>query len=249
MTSAILQTEGLTKRFGDFTAVDHVDLRVDRGERRGLIGPNGAGKTTFQNLITGRYEASDGRIYFRGEDITHLEPYERARAGIVRKFQVTRVYESETLIENLRLALRGRQLSTWELLRTRGNEDIDDRAVELLEVADLADRRDELAANLSHGESQWLEIVMAVGAAPEFLLLDEPTSGMSGRETEATVDLIRDIREREDVTIMIVEHDMEFIREVSDRLTVLHRGEIIAEGSVDEVEADEQVQEVYLGRD
>jgi urea ABC transporter ATP-binding protein UrtD len=249
MTSAILQTEGLTKQFGEFTAVDHVDIRVDRGERRGLIGPNGAGKTTFQNLITGRYEASDGRIYFQGEDITNLEPYERARAGVVRKFQVTRVYESETLLDNLRLALRGRQLSTWELLRTRSNTDIDDRAVELLDIADLADRRDELAANLSHGESQWLEIVMAVGAAPEFLLLDEPTSGMSARETDATVDLIRDIRDREAVTIMVVEHDMEFIREVSDRLTVLHRGEVIAEGSVDEVEADEQVQEVYLGRD
>ena len=249
MTEVILQTEGLTKRFGEFTAVDSVDVRVERGERRGLIGPNGAGKTTFQNLITGRYDVSDGRIYFGGEDITHLEPYERARAGIVRKFQVTRVYESETLLENLRLALRGRSSSTWELLRTHGDADVDDRALELLEIAGLADRRDETAANLSHGESQWLEIVMAVGAAPDFLLLDEPTSGMSARETAETVDLIRDIRAREDVTIMVVEHDMEFIRAVSDSLTVLHRGAVIAEGTVDEVEADEQVQDVYLGRD
>jgi urea ABC transporter ATP-binding protein UrtD len=249
MTEAILETEGLTKRFGNFTAVDDVDLSVARGERRGLIGPNGAGKTTFQNLITGQYDATEGQIYFDGDDITDLEPFERARAGIIRKFQVTRVYESETLLENLRLALRGRQLSTWGLLRSRDDSDIDDRAVELLEVANLADRRDETAANLSHGESQWLEIVMAVGASPDFLLLDEPTSGMSGRETTATAELIRDIREQEDLTIMVVEHDMEFIREVSDRLTVLHRGEIIAEGTVDEVEADERVQEVYLGRD
>jgi len=248
-TQPILETEGLTKRFGELTAVDSVDFTVERGATVGLIGPNGAGKTTFQSLIMGQYDATDGKILFDGEDITRTEPYQRARRGIIKKFQVTRVYNSETLLDNLRLAVRGRNTSTVGLLRSLDDSDIDQRAYDLLDIANLKHKARTEAENLSHGEKQWLEIVMAVSTDPELLLLDEPTSGMGTQETNETVEFLDDIKERTGTSMLIVEHDMDFIRQVSNNLTVLHHGSILAQGTVEEVQNNDKVQEVYLGRE
>jgi ABC-type branched-subunit amino acid transport system ATPase component len=248
-TNNILETQGLTKRFGKLTAVDDVDLTVERGATVGLIGPNGAGKTTFQSVIMGQYAASEGSIIFNGEDITGLEPYQRARKGIIKKFQVTRVYNSETLVENIRLAIRGRNTSTLGLLRSHSDEDVDERIHELLEVANLDSKAYTKAENLAHGEQQWLEIIMAVSTNPELLLLDEPTSGMGAQETNETIELLNDLKERTGASMLIVEHDMDFIQEVSNNLTVLHHGAVLAQGSVEEVQNNETVREVYLGRD
>lgn len=245
----ILETRGLTKRFGKLTAVDDVDLAVERGSTVGLIGPNGAGKTTFQSLIAGQYDATEGSIMFNGDDITGTEPYQRARKGIIKKFQVTRVYDDDTLRENVRMAIRGRDTSTLKLLRLHDNTDIDDEIYDLLEIANLADKADTKAGNLAHGEQQWLEIIMAVSTDPELLLLDEPTSGMGTQETNETVELLNDIKEQTDVSMLIVEHDMDFIQQVSNQLTVLHHGAVLAQGSVDEVKSNQKVKEVYLGRE
>lgn len=245
----ILETEGLTKRFGSLTAVDGVDLTVERGDTVGLIGPNGAGKTTFQSLIMGQYETTEGSIYFDGTDITGLNPYERARKGIIKKFQVTRVYDSETLAENIRLAIRGRNTSTLGLLRSHDDSDIEEQVHELLEVANLESKAQTKAENLAHGEQQWLEIVMAVSTDPELLLLDEPTSGMGAQETNETVDLLDDIKEQTGTSMLIVEHDMDFIRQVSNNLTVLHHGAVLAQGTVEDIQRNNKVQEVYLGRE
>lgn len=246
MAETVLQTENLSKKFGDFTAVDGVDFAIERGEVEALIGPNGAGKTTFQNLITGKLDPTEGRVLFDGDDITALDPHQRARRGIVRKYQITSVYESESVVENIRIALRGRNSTPWSLFRTHSDDDITDRIDELLDIANLRSEQATVAKNLSYGEKQWLEIVMAVGANPDLLLLDEPTSGMSVGETNETIELIERIRENEDVSLLVIEHDMEFIRNVSNSLTVLHHGEIIARGTAAEIESNEKVQQVYL---
>lgn len=248
-TDAILRTEGVTKQFGDFTAVDSVSFSIEPNEIQALIGPNGAGKTTFQNLLTGTYDVTEGKILFKGRDITDDPPYRRAKDGIVRKYQVTSVYEDETVLENIRLAIRGRTSSPRDLLFTRGDDDIADRVSELIEMANLDGLEGQVAGTLSHGNKQWLEIAMAVGADPELLLLDEPTSGMSVGETNDTAELIETIRQQEGIAILVIEHDMEFIRKVSNNITVLNHGEVIASGTVDEVERDDTVQEVYLGRE
>ena len=246
-TEPLLRAEGLTKRFGEFTAVNDVDFTVHPNETKALIGPNGAGKTTFQNLLTGKLSATEGTITFDGEDVTDVPPHERAQRGIIRKYQITSVYEDETVLENMRLAFRSRASSPWELLRTHDDSDIRDRIEELLSIANLHDKQHTTVGPLSHGEKQWLEIVMAVGAEPELLLLDEPTSGISVGETDDTVDLIEEIRSKENVAIVVIEHDMDFIRKVSESITVLDRGEIIASGTIDEIENDETVQRIYLG--
>jgi len=245
----ILETKGLTKRFGKLTAVDDVDLTVERGSTVGLIGPNGAGKTTFQSLIMGQYSATDGSVIFNGDDITGTDPYQRARKGIIKKFQVTRVYDSETLMENVRMAIRGRTTSTLGLLKSHSDTDIDEEVHRLLEVANLAEKAYTEAGDLAHGEQQWLEIVMAVSTDPELLLLDEPTSGMGAQETNETIDLLNAIKAQTDVSMLIVEHDMDFIRRVSNNLTVLHHGAVLAQGSVEDVQNNETVKEVYLGRE
>jgi len=246
-TEPLLRVEGLTKRFGEFTAVNNVDFTIQPNQTKALIGPNGAGKTTFQNLLTGKLPVTEGTIVFDGEDITNVSPQERAQRGIIRKYQITSVYEDETVLENMRLAFRSRASSPWELLRTQDDSDIRDRIEELLSIANLNDKKHTIVGTLSHGEKQWLEIVMAVGAEPKLLLLDEPTSGISVGETDDTVELIKDIRSKENVAIIVIEHDMNFISRVSENITVLDQGEIIASGTIDEIENDETVQRIYLG--
>ncbi|MCY4732731.1 ABC transporter ATP-binding protein [Natronomonas gomsonensis] len=245
MTDTRLKTQNLTKQFGKFVAVDGVDLELVAGETRALIGPNGAGKTTFQNLISGDLDVTEGSITFEGTDITNMSPYERARMGMIRKYQENHIYDSETVVENMRMAARGDE-SIRELMLREDDEVTEDRIDELLQIANLYKKRETVASQLSHGEQQWLEIMMCVLADPTLLVLDEPTSGMSVHETNDTVDLLQEIKQTEDISLLVVEHDMEFIKKVSNNITVLHRGRIIAEGTIEEVQNDEQVRDVYL---
>jgi urea ABC transporter ATP-binding protein UrtD len=245
MTDTRLKTQNLTKQFGKFVAVDGVDLELLAGETRALIGPNGAGKTTFQNLISGDLDVTEGSITFEGTDITDMSPYERARMGMVRKYQENHIYDSETVVENMRMAARGDE-SIRELMLREDDGATEDRIDELLQIANLYKKRETVASQLSHGEQQWLEIMMCVLADPTLLVLDEPTSGMSVHETNDTVDLLQEVKQTEDISLLVVEHDMEFIKKVSNNITVLHRGRIIAEGTIEEVQNDEQVRDVYL---
>ncbi len=243
-SGVILETRGLTKRFGGLTALNDVGLRVARGEIRAIIGPNGAGKSTLFNCLTGVLPPTDGRILFDGNDITGLPPNEVSRKAIARSYQITNILPGATVLENVRIAAQSRH-HNWNLFRHyRSFVDIIARARAVLAAVDLVGKADELAANLSHGDQRTLEIAIALATEPKLLCLDEPTAGMSVAETHATVELIRRIAA--DLTILIVEHDMEVVMGLAQRITVLHYGEVLAEGTPAEIQGDARVQEVYL---
>jgi branched-chain amino acid transport system ATP-binding protein len=240
----VLRTEALTKRFGGLAAVNQVSIAIPRGEIRAIIGPNGAGKSTLFNCVTGVLPPTTGRIVFAGEDITGLPPHRISQKGIARSYQITNILPGATVLENVRIAVQSRHHS-WSLLRHhRVYRDVIDRARAVLEAVGLAEKDVELAANLSHGEQRNLEIGIALATEPRLLCLDEPTAGMSVSETHATVELIRRIAA--DLTILIVEHDMEVVMGLAQTITVLHYGEVLAEGSPAEIQANPRVQEVYL---
>ncbi len=243
----ILSLEALTIRFGGLTAlnkVNLVNLAVAAGEIRAVIGPNGAGKSTLFNCITGVLRPTSGRILFAGEDITGLPPDRISQKAIARSYQITNILPNATTLENVRIAAQSRRHS-WSLLsHYRAYGDILDRAEAVLEAVGLRGKEDELAANLSHGEQRNLEIGIALATEPRLLCLDEPTAGMSVAETHATVELIRRIAR--ELTILIVEHDMEVVMGLARTITVLHYGEVIAEGPPAEIQANPRVQEVYL---
>ncbi|HKW93188.1 MAG TPA: ABC transporter ATP-binding protein [Methylomirabilota bacterium] len=231
-------------RFGGLTAVNGVSLSVTRGEVRAIIGPNGAGKSTFFNCVTGVLRPTSGRIMLDGEDIAGLPPHRISHKGLARSYQITNILPGSTVLENVRIAAQSRHHG-WSLLRHhRSFRDLIDRARAVLESVGLADKASELAANLSHGEQRNLEIAIALGTEPRLLCLDEPTAGMSVTETHATVELVRHIAK--DLTILIVEHDMEVVMNLANRITVLHYGEVLAEGTPDEIQSNPRVQEVYL---
>ncbi len=241
---AILRTEGLTVRFGGLSALNRVEVGVTRGEIRAIIGPNGAGKSTFFNCVTGVLRPTAGRILFNGEDVAGRPPHVISRKGIARSYQITNILPNATTLENVRIAAQSRRHG-WSLLaHHRSFRDILDRSRAVLDSVGLADKADELAANLSHGEQRNLEIGIALATEPTLLCLDEPTAGMSVAETHATVDLIRRIAR--DLTILIVEHDMEVVMGLAQAVTVLHYGEVLAEGTPAEIQANPRVQEVYL---
>jgi branched-chain amino acid transport system ATP-binding protein len=240
----ILSTEALTIRFGGLTALNKVSLAVTAGEIRAIIGPNGAGKSTLFNCVTGVLRPTAGRILFEGEDITGLPPHRISQKAIARSYQITNVLPNATTLENVRIAAQSRRHS-WSLLTHHGAyRDILDRALAVLEAVGLRGKEDELAANLSHGEQRNLEIGIALATEPRLLCLDEPTAGMSVAETHATVELIRRIAR--DLTILIVEHDMVVVMGLAGTITVLHYGEVLAEGTPAEIQANPRVQEVYL---
>ena len=246
MTSAtgVLRTDGLTVRFGGLTALNNVSMSVPRGQIRAVIGPNGAGKSTFFNCLTGVIRPTSGRIVFDGEDITGLPPYLISRKGLARSYQITNILPRATVLENVRIAAQSRRYN-WRMLRHhRAYTDVLDRAHAVLASIGLDDKAEELAANLSHGEQRTLEIAIALATQPKLLCLDEPTAGMSVAETHYTVELIRRIAAN--LTILIVEHDMEVVMGLASAVTVLHYGEILAEGSPAEIQANARVQEVYL---
>jgi branched-chain amino acid transport system ATP-binding protein len=240
----LLRTEGLTVRFGGLTALNSVSLAVRRGEIRAIIGPNGAGKSTFFNCLTGVIRPTSGRIVLDGEDITGLPPDRISRKSLARSYQITNIMPGATVLENVRIAAQSRRHG-WSLLRHhRAFRDVLDRSRAVLASVGLADKEDELAANLSHGEQRNLEIGIALATEPKLLCLDEPTAGMSVTETHATVELVRRIAT--DLTILIVEHDMEVVMGLARTITVLHYGEVLAEGAPAEIQANARVQEVYL---
>jgi len=240
----ILRTEQLTVRFGGLTALHDVSIAVPRGEIRAIIGPNGAGKSTFFNCLTGVLRPSGGRIVFDGEDITGLLPDKISKKAIARSYQITNIMPGATVLENVRIAAQSRH-HNWSMLRHhRAFADVIEKARAVLASVNLLDKEDELAQNLSHGEQRNLEIGIALATEPKLLCLDEPTAGMSVVETHATVELIRRIAA--DLTILIVEHDMEVVMGLARTITVLHYGEVLAEGAPAEVQANPRVQEVYL---
>ena len=232
---ALLATENLTKRFGGLTAVDDVNFTVDEGELRCLIGPNGAGKSTLLELIVGGLSPTEGSVYFDGIDLTTLPTHERIDAGISVKFQSPHVYEALTVEQNLGIPL-GRS----------DRNDVRTATEETLAEIGLAARADTPAGDLSHGEQQRLEIGMATTLEPTLMLLDEPVAGMSIEETARVAELIRSLND-DGMAFVVVEHDMEFVREISERVTVLNQGSIFRQGSIDEIEADEDVRRIYLG--
>jgi len=240
----ILCTEDLTIRFGGLTALNRVNFAVQRGEIRAIIGPNGAGKSTFFNCLTGVLRPSSGHILFNGGDITGLSPDRISQKGIARSYQITNILPNATALENARIAAQSRRHS-WSLLtHYRTYQDIIEKAEAVLEAVGLESKRDELAANLSHGEQRNLEIGVALATEPQLLCLDEPTAGMSAAETHDTMELVRRIAK--DLTILIVEHDMQVVMELAQRITVLHYGEILAEGTPAEIQQNTRVLEVYL---
>ncbi len=242
--SPVLRTEGLTMRFGGLIAVNNVSLAVPAGEIRAIIGPNGAGKSTFFNCVTGVLRPSSGRVLLRGEDVAGLPPHVISHKGIARSYQITNILPGATVLENVRIAAQSRHHG-WSLFRHhRTYADLIDRAQAVLAAVGLVGKDDELAANLSHGEQRTLEIAIALATEPTVLCLDEPTAGMSVSETKATVELVRRIAR--DLTILIVEHDMEVVMGLAHTITVLHYGEVLAEGPPAAIQANARVQEVYL---
>ena len=231
-------------RFGGLTAVNQVSITVPRGQIRAIIGPNGAGKSTFFNCVTGVLRPTGGRIVLNGEDVTGLPPHAISHKGLARSYQVTNILPGASVLENVRVAVQSRHHS-WSLLRHhRSYHDLADRARAVLASVGLTGKDDELAANLSHGEQRTLEIAIALGTEPMLLCLDEPTAGMSVAETYGTTELIRRIAAN--LTILIVEHDMEVVMGLAHAITVLHYGEVLAEGTPAEIQANPRVQEVYL---
>jgi urea ABC transporter ATP-binding protein UrtD len=243
----ILQTKGLTKRFGGLTAVDDVALGLDQGELRCIIGPNGCGKTTLFNLITGALSPSSGRVVFAGTDITGWPVRRISRLGIGRKFQVPAIFEELTVFDNMRIPFwAGKNPSM--LGRPRINAANRRRIMDHLEQVNLAEVAGDQATNLSHGQKQWLEIGMVLASRPRLILLDEPTAGMTVTETQATANLIRRILAETGLSILVIEHDIGFVKEVASKVTVMFKGSIFKEGTYDQIQADEEIHRIYLGR-
>lgn len=244
--TSLLYLDGVSVSFDGFKALNELSLIVAPGEMRAIIGPNGAGKTTMMDVITGKTRPDEGEVYFNGMvDLTGEDEASIAELGIGRKFQKPTVFESHTVWDNLELALkapRGPMATLFHVITGAEGKRIE----ELLTLIRLADKRDELAANLSHGQKQWLEIGMLLAQDPKLLLVDEPAAGMTDAETAETADLLRDIAK--DHSVVVVEHDMDFVRSLGVKVTVLHEGSVLAEGSLDHVSADQRVVEVYLGR-
>ncbi len=240
----MLCTEDLTVRFGGLTALDGVNFEVQRGEIRAIIGPNGAGKSTFFNCLTGVLRPSSGRILFNGDDITGLAPNWISQKGVARSYQITNILPNATALENVRIAAQSRRHGWSMLTDHRAYRDIIDKAEAVMEAVGLRGKEDEMAANLSHGEQRNLEIGIALATEPQLLCLDEPTAGMSAAETHDTMALVRRIARN--LTILIVEHDMQVVMELAERITVLHYGEILAEGTPAQIQQNPAVLEVYL---
>ena len=234
--TALLQAKDLTKSFGGIRAVDHLNLTVAPGELGCLIGPNGAGKSTLFSLLAGIQRPDAGQIFFKGEEITVLAPFRRVRKGVCLKFQTTRIYRSLTVGQNLLIA-RGAGGASGS-----GNGRLD----WALKGLGLEEQIEQAAGELSHSHQQWLEICLALATEPDLLLLDEPTAGMTPEETALTADFVINLN-NQGVTVLVVEHDMAFVRHIARHVTVLHYGRIFAEGTLEEIEANQEVRRIYLG--
>ena len=244
----ILTVEGLNKSFDGFKVINDLNLYITEGELRTVIGPNGAGKSTFLDLITGRTKPDSGVIEF-GPDhdiqLTRMREYEINRLGISRKFQTPTVYSHHTVYENLMMSLN-RNRSVFATLFYRESAEDRERIDEILETIRMTEKKELVAGSLSHGQKQWLEIGMLLAQEPKLLLVDEPAAGMTDEETERTGELLLSLAGRH--SLIVIEHDMDFVRQIASRVTVLHQGSVLCEGSIDHVQSDQRVIEVYLGR-
>ncbi len=240
---AHLELKGLSVQFGGLRAVDGLDLALEHGELRCLLGPNGAGKSTTLDLICGKTEPTGGQIIFDGEDITHLPEFKRARSGIGRKFQTPAIFRELSVIENLELARSHAPgvLASLTVFRTR----VQGRLKEVLELVELKEHIHTKAGNLSHGQMQWLEIAMLLMQDARLILMDEPTAGMTIQETEKTGEIFNSLKGSH--TMIVVEHDMGFVRQIAETVTVMDQGSLLAQGSIQEVENDPAVRAAYLG--
>lgn len=241
----VLKTISLTKNFGGLAAVDNVSFKVEEGDLQSIIGPNGAGKSTFFKLISGEHKPTGGKIIFDGQDITALPQTAISHRGIAVAYQITNIFPMLTAMENIRIAAQSRltTFNFWSLASSL--EKVVDQTLDILEQIGLAEFRDEVVANLSHGHQKRLEIGIALATRPKLLLLDEPTAGLAPTETRQIIELIKKIAQN--LTIILVEHKMKVIMEVSDKITVLHYGRLLAQGSPDEIRANQEVRRVYLG--
>lgn len=242
----IIETRAVTKRFGDFVALNNVSVRIPRGRLTSIIGPNGAGKSTYFNLLSGAFSPSEGHIYFEGRDITSLASHRFAHAGIAKSFQITNLFPSFSALENVRIALQA-HVSCYSLWRRRDSlTELRERAMVLLQTVGLAEKSHVPARELAHGQQRALEIAVALAADPSLLLMDEPTAGMSPEETRAMMILIRRLVEQR--SVVLVEHKMKLVMGISDQIVVLHHGELLAEGTPDDIRANDMVKRVYLGQ-
>jgi urea transport system ATP-binding protein len=243
-TDFALAVEDLTVSFDGFKAIDNLTLYIDKNELRVIIGPNGAGKTTLLDLICGRTQASGGSIKFKNEEMTRLPEYTRVRKGIGRKFQTPSIYENLTVFQNLEVSFpKGR--SVFGALFFKCDDEVRQRVQAVAEEIGLAGQLQMEAGLLSHGQKQWLEIGMLLMQEPELLMLDEPIAGMSPRERELTADLLRRISNNR--SVIVIEHDMDFVAQIAHKVTVMHQGKILAEGPMEKVQNDPKVIDVYLG--
>lgn len=240
----ILRVEELTVSFDGFKAVDKLSLSVDRHELRVIIGPNGAGKTTLLDMICGKTKPTSGRVLFNGTDLTRMEEYKIVRAGVGRKFQTPSVYEDLTVFDNFEISLP-KTHGLFQSLTFRRTSNVCARIGAMAAEVFLSDHLGRRAGQLSHGQKQWLEIGMLLMQNPELLLLDEPVAGMSPREREQTGDLLTRIASNK--SVVVIEHDMDFVKRIAHKVTVLHQGKVLSEGSAAEVQADPRVIDVYLG--
>ena len=241
----LLFVENLSVSFDGFKAVDIPHFGIKHGELRVIIGPNGAGKTTFCDLVSGKTPPSTGKVYYDGKNITQMDESDIALMGIGRKFQTPTVFDSLSTYENLLLALPGNQDWQDNLLK-RESEQEKNQILEILEKVNLSECRDIPAKSLSHGQRQWLAISALIISKPKLLLVDEPAAGLTDLETERTADLLMELAE--DHTLVVIEHDMDFVRRLGQKVTVLNEGRVLAEGSLEEMEMNEEVMEAYLGR-
>jgi len=242
----ILETRKISHDFEGLWALRNVDIQIEEGERHAIIGPNGAGKTTLFNVITGTYIPSRGKIYFKGKDVTRAKPHEMVRMGMGRSFQITSTFSRLTAFENIRMAVLGKRGIRFNLFRQVGKMDsITQETDEILKRINLDGERNIPASALSYGKNRSLEISMAMATDPDIVMLDEPTAGMSRDETHTAVELVRRLTEGK--TTVIIEHDMDVVFSLADRITVLHHGEILAVGTPKEIGANQDVKDAYLG--
>lgn len=240
----LLELKNVTKTYNDYSVVNGFDFSVKEGELRCLIGPNGAGKTTSLDLITGRQKLTSGNVYFAGKNITKLREREIVSLGVGRKFQVPAVFRELTVQENFEVAFSDKK-GPFQNMNPFSKKRNRKRFNEIIELAGLEDRLDTPAGFLSHGETQWLEIGMVLMQKPRLLLMDEPTAGMTEQETMKTSEIFKELKGEH--TLVVVEHDMSFVRSIADIITVMHQGHVLAEGALSEIEQHPQVKEVYLG--
>jgi urea transport system ATP-binding protein len=240
----LLETQGLSVAFGALKAVDNLSFHIDTGEVRAIIGPNGAGKTTLLDLISGKTAATAGKVRFKGLELTELREFRIVRAGVGRKFQTPSVYESLTVFENLEMAFPDNR-TCWGAWTFRRTPQVVAKVEEIAELIYLKDRLRDRAEILGHGQKQWLEIGALLIQNPELLMLDEPVAGMSVHEREATGKLLLQIAKNR--AVLVIEHDMDFVKQIAHRVTVLHQGKLLAEGTMDEIQKNPKVIEVYLG--